>query len=347
MSCDECKEQVFELIEREAVDPEGVRAILDECPDCRAEFEALKASLALAAQLPLEEPPADLDAVILSQASRRLEASGSAPEAGGSEAGEVVPLRKRLLQAPPWAMAAIALLAVGVGVWSIPRQVQLESELEPGSPVVAESARVEAAEAEEAPPGPSEDALAEGVAMRDETAADDRAEATAAVAKGRASRSGEPARKQAARAKKRPEALARRTAKPETDRENLALAGAGAAPEANGEAKEKSVAMRSAADVPASAPAPSQAAFGVEEVAAEADSAADERSACRAKVEAFEKRRRDERRYRPGPEEQLAIGRCYQTLGDEKKARAWLERAAGHPETKERAAAALRSLSAD
>jgi hypothetical protein len=347
MSCDECKEQVFELIEREAVDPEGVRAILDECPDCRAEFEALKASLALAAQLPLEEPPADLDAAILSQASLRVEAAGSAPEVRESKAGEVVPLRKRLLQAPPWAMAAVALLAVGVGVWAIPREVQLESDLETGAPIVAEAARVEAAEAEEVPPVPSEEAFAEGVAMRDEAAADDGAEAPAAVAKGRANRSGGPARKQAARAKKRPEAVAQRTVKPETDREDLALAGAGAAPEAKSEAKETSVAMRSAADVAASAPAPSEAAFGVGEGAAEADSSADARLACRAKVEAFENRLRDERRFRPAPEEQLAMGRCYQTLGDEKKARIWLERAAEYPKTKERATAALRSLSAD
>ena len=65
MNCEECKEQVFELIEREAVDPEGVRAILADCPDCRAEFEAMKAALALAGELPVEEPPADIDAAIL------------------------------------------------------------------------------------------------------------------------------------------------------------------------------------------------------------------------------------------------------------------------------------------
>ena len=28
MSCEECKSQIFELIEREAVDPDGVRAAL-------------------------------------------------------------------------------------------------------------------------------------------------------------------------------------------------------------------------------------------------------------------------------------------------------------------------------
>jgi uncharacterized protein with PIN domain len=39
MNCDECKEQVFELIEREAVDRDGVREILARCPECRAAFD--------------------------------------------------------------------------------------------------------------------------------------------------------------------------------------------------------------------------------------------------------------------------------------------------------------------
>jgi len=114
MNCEECKEQVFELIEREAVDPEGVRAILAECPDCRAEFDAMKVALAAADELPIEEPPGEIDALILRRAELRSQAA--APEEA-----QVIPFRKRLLQTPPWAMAAIALLAVGVGVWSIRR----------------------------------------------------------------------------------------------------------------------------------------------------------------------------------------------------------------------------------
>jgi hypothetical protein len=115
MNCDECKEQVFELIEREVVDPEGVREILVRCPDCRAAFDEMKAALAVAARLPIEEPGADLDAAIFRAAAARTP--------------RVVPLRKRRLQPPPWAMAAIALLAVGIGVWTIPREVRHEGEV--------------------------------------------------------------------------------------------------------------------------------------------------------------------------------------------------------------------------
>ena len=63
MNCDECIERVFELIEQEASDPARVRAILEQCPDCRALFEETKARLALAAELPLEDPPAALDSL--------------------------------------------------------------------------------------------------------------------------------------------------------------------------------------------------------------------------------------------------------------------------------------------
>ena len=134
MTCDECKEQVFELIEREAVDPEGVQAILARCPDCRAAFDEMKAALAMVERLPIEEPGADVDAAILRAAAAR--------------APRVVPLRRWRLRAPPWAVAAIALLAVGVGVWTIPRAVQLEGD---AAPVEMKNA-AEVIVAEPAPP---------------------------------------------------------------------------------------------------------------------------------------------------------------------------------------------------
>ena len=145
MSCEECKEQVFELIEREAVDPEGVRAILADCPDCRAEFEAMKAALALAGALPVEEPPADIDAAILSLADRRLRSAAPEPLSEAVEQAKLIPFYKRMVQVPPWAMAAVALLAVGVGVWSIPRTVQLESDAD--QPVLEAKETVPMAEA--------------------------------------------------------------------------------------------------------------------------------------------------------------------------------------------------------
>ena len=64
----------------------------------------------------------------------------------------------------------------------------------------------------------------------------------------------------------------------------------------------------------------------------------------RAQIAAFEQRLRDDERYEPGPEEELAIGRCYQTVGDTAKARKWLQRAAADPATKQRARKALQTL---
>ncbi len=103
MNCDECQEQVFELIEREAVDPEGVREVLARCPECRATFEEMKAALQSVAALPVEAPPASVDAAVLRAAAER-----------GARA------RTRSFLVPQWAAAAVALLAVGVGVWAIP-----------------------------------------------------------------------------------------------------------------------------------------------------------------------------------------------------------------------------------
>ena len=126
MNCDECKEQVFELIEREAVDPDAVREILARCPDCRATFDEMKAALAVAERLPIEEPPAEVDEAIL--------------RAAGERVPRVVRLKKRRLQPAPWAMAAIAMLALGIGVWTIPREVQLEGDAAPADMKYGEDA---------------------------------------------------------------------------------------------------------------------------------------------------------------------------------------------------------------
>ncbi len=250
MNCDECKERVFELIEREAVDPEGVRETLAGCPDCRAAFDDMKAALALAELLPIEEPPASLDAAVLRAAVAR--------------APKMIPSRKWRLQAPPWAVAAIALLAVGVGVWAIPRGVQLESEAAPTEMK-----------------GPEEAVLAEQ--MLDET---------------------RPARIAAAPA-----------SRPAADM----AAGAVAEPR-SGEADTKaSLARKQERD----------------------DDAA---TTCKRKVDEIERRKRADKDYVPKPEEELAIGKCYQTLDKAAEARKWLQRAAAHRETKARAEEALRDL---
>ena len=65
---------------------------------------------------------------------------------------------------------------------------------------------------------------------------------------------------------------------------------------------------------------------------------------CRRKIDQIESRVRDDEDYVPAPEEELATGKCYQTLGKLAQARKWLRRAATHPETKARAEKALSEL---
>ena len=131
MNCEQCKEEILELIERAAIDPAGVKEILDRCPDCRALFDDMKAALVATYQLPLEDPPLRVDAEVLRVAAMR--------------SANVTPPRKWRLQAPRWAMAAIALLAVGIGVWSIPPSDDVATEdslgmtiVEPKNDIVAE-----------------------------------------------------------------------------------------------------------------------------------------------------------------------------------------------------------------
>lgn len=328
MNCEECTEQVFELIEREAVDPEGVRAILADCPDCRAEFDAMKAALALARELPVEEPPADIDAAILSLADRRLASAVPERASGAVEDAKPVPLYKRLVQVPPWAMAAVALLAVGVGVWSIPRTVQFESD--------ADQSMLEAKETVPMAEAPRDERLAREPASEEAAvvAMDDIADAAPVGGTESAKSVGRPARRRAPRAKKRRDAMAKQSA-PEAEAENRAMAPAAAPAVKKGEGvAQRSVAGGSVAE---------DAAFGSAELD-DIDAKSDATSECGDKVTAFERRLRDEKGYAPAPEEELAIGRCYQRLGETAKARKWLERAAADPATKRRARKALQAL---
>lgn len=335
MSCEECKEQVFELIEREAVDPEGVRAILADCPDCRAEFEAMKAALALVDQLPAEEPPTDIDAAILASAERQIQTTALEPALGAEEEPQVIPFRKRILQTPPWAMAAIALLAVGLGVWSIPRTVQLESDTVRPESDAKGAVQMAEAPTEELPP---EDRLG-GMQKSEEAevaAMDELREDAPAATMESAKSTGRPARRQAPRAKKLREAAAK-PSNAEADAEDLARARA-ATPTV---AKDEGLAQPSA---PARGIAVAADAELAEVALEDSDPKGAEKSECKAKITSFEQRVRDDERYEPKPEEELAIGRCYQMLGETAKARKWLQRAAADPATKRRARKALQAL---
>ncbi len=296
MNCEECKEQIFELIERQAVDPEAVRGILARCPDCRSAFEQTKAALALAAQLPIEEPRAAVDAAILRAASSRVP--------------RVAPVRKLRGQPLPWAVAAIALLAVGVGVIAIPRGVQRRDQPESKQ---AESA-ADSAEAEQA-------VHEQPVVVHEVAPARPAAEPAAA-----------------------PRSVDRASAKTRMV----------AASPASSERKAKRAADDSKLERMGGAPAASLAAEEVAGSVAEADiapSASDEQAGtdsaeagCRRQVAAFERRNRDRKAATIEPEEELAIGKCYRTLGNSRKARDWLKRAAEHRETRARAEEALHEL---
>ena len=265
------------MIEREAVDPDGVREILARCPDCLAAFDEMKAALAVAEQLPIAEPPAAVDAAIL--------------RAAGARAPRVIRLKRRRLQPAPWAMAAIAMLAVGVGVWTIPREVQLEGDAAPADMKYAE-----------------ETVIAEQVFEDEEEAYEGRL-AQAEIA------SNDTAR---LRTVERTEAKLKKGS-PEPARAKRRSGSSGNEPRASRDVR---------------APAPRKQEQDADDVTA----------TCQRKVDEIERRAGADKDHAPTPEEELAIGKCYQTLNKVAEARKWLQRAAEHRETKARANKALRQL---
>ena len=306
MNCDECREQVFELIEREAVDPDGVREILERCPECRAMFEEMKAALAVAEQLPIEEPPAAVDQAIL--------------RAAGARARRVVRSNKRRLQPAPWAMAAIAMLAVGIGVWTIPRDVQLEGDAAPTDMKYAEDAvMAEPMLADEEEALDSKVAVAElasGEAAQLETAEHTEAKSKKGGAK-------------PARAERRSRLSANEPSAAPVAQTPASLPAADLAAGGAGESRSNEVAAK--------ASAPSKRERGDDEVTA----------ACQRKVDDIERRARADKDDAFTPEEELAIGKCYQALDKVVEARKWLQRAAAHRKTKAPAEEALGELGSE
>lgn len=286
MNCNDCQDRVFELIEREAVDPEGVREILASCPECRALFDALKEALAAAKRLPLEEPTPGIDAAIM-----RAAATGRAAAA---------PPAKRWLQAPAWAVAAVALLAVGIGVWVAPPSHRADRKEVPADLVDAEL--------KPAPVSP-------GAPVADHSMA---AEATA----DRISQSEDETGPSRARLEK--EARARKAAPGSHTGQALSDARA-----------------RKPTETPSAAEAEGLMATKAREPQPGALSAE-----CQERIARAE-RTRDAADEEVNPEEALSIGRCYQAAGKKSDARAWLRRAAAHPQTRARARRALRRLEAE
>lgn len=308
MNCDECKEQVFELIEQEAIDPDGVRALLTRCPDCRSLFDETKAALRTAAMLPLEEPPLSIDATIVRAAAARVPTQR--------------PSRRGRLQAAPWAMAAVALLALGIGVWTIPRGGELEGS---DGFVGKREAHGELIARDELGDASSEDlviAALEPAPVR-------------AIGGAEADTPGtglETASSRSARAKQRAgapvaPAVARQVAGTrKASPEAMTAAGAGVSAELED---------RASSDTEAAAPR-----------LAEQERKEDAIAACQRRVAEHEGVEHDEADAAIDAEQALALGECYQKLGKKTKARRWLTRAAGEPATKLRAEQALRGLEA-
>ncbi len=308
MNCDECKEQILELIEREAIDPEGVREVLERCPDCRADFEATKALLAVAAELPVEAPPGHLDEAILGAARTR---------------GNVKELRPSAAWRQPLAMAAAALLIVGIGVSTL----SIIGDSSEGRLAEAPLVQDEAAEAESARDlGADADepiVLAEATA---DLAAGNVAEVAPQTppAAARAKRARAPRKKEGAM--KSAPAPQPADAELEAERDDLRAARSGDAPSAQAAgafatAEQKSVAVEEAADTDV-----------------------DLKRECERKARELEKHRKGDGSDMSPPEAQLEVGLCYQRLGDRDEARRWLERAAEHPSTRARANEALKEL---
>jgi len=306
MNCDQCKEQVFELIEREAVDPDGVREILARCPDCRAVFDEMKAALAVAEQLPIAEPPAAVDAAILRAAAERVP--------------QVVELKRRRPQTAPWAMAAIAMLAIGVGVWTIPRDVQLERDAPPADMKYAKDAVI-AEQMLEDEEEAYDDRVAQAKIAPQETAQLRTVERTEAKLK---SGSPEPSRaKRRSRSSANEPGASRGAQAPASvAAADMAVAGQGAI----GELRPSAVA--------AEAPASPKKERDDDDVVA----------TCQQKVDDIERRAGADKDRASTAEEELAIGKCYKTLNKVAEARKWLKRAAEHRETRARAQKALRQL---
>jgi len=308
VNCDDCKAQILELIEREAIDPEAVRAVLAECPDCQAEFDETKALLALAGELPLEVPPARIDETILRAAAARNRA-GASPER--------TPWRQ------PLAMAAVAMLAVGIGVSTISIGNRPSDEHAPTSDFEDRAAELEA---------PMNQTKAVGGRAMDEAASEVGAELAAVppaeeVEKAAAS----PAARRAARrpARKKEAKQAAPEPRAELAQADLEEAEFGAA-DADGSRARAGAAASGAAI---------QKSDALED---DADTSAARR--CARTVQSLEKRRRKDTEYEPNPEAQLEAGLCYRRLGKNDEARHWLRRAAEHSSTKARANEALGEL---
>ncbi|MCA9536355.1 MAG: tetratricopeptide repeat protein [Myxococcales bacterium] len=172
-TCEQHQDNLLEFIldELPSAERRALSDHLSECEVCPAVAQRLRRGLALAATLPIEEPPAsDTKAIMRAARERSGDASTSVtastsmlPFAMTGRWGRV----RAFLVRPQVVMATVMLLAVAFGAWYVPRRAELGQP--PAAtmtqPLVVASSGVSAPE--EAPAGPDggEDSAAGGAAQ--------------------------------------------------------------------------------------------------------------------------------------------------------------------------------------
>ncbi|MEM7135967.1 MAG: hypothetical protein AAF500_05265 [Myxococcota bacterium] len=244
---------------------------------------------------------------------------------------KVISFPRRLFESQPLAVAAVAMLAVGFGVWAS-RDGVVHSPGEPDLPpaVVADRPSDELPlDDDPAPtpktaqpqPGPAQD-VQERLAAREPETKKPRRERSKSPAAKRSERRPPPSTTEDKKLAEMVDPSPRQPTKGDTAPEEL----------------PKPALRRNAVR------APNDTANAMTGSQTTGTATEEEKRICRTRVTVVEKMRRQMADYMPSPEEQLALGRCYITLGDKAKARAWLERAATDPKTKPSADKALKEL---
>lgn len=139
MDCERCESLLLEYVSGELPENDAaeMRAALEVCEHCRHAHEKLERGRALASELPLMDPPPAIFATVMRAAEARaleLRAEATAARAPEPAPVERAPVRDEedgplegvwkwlagLLHGPQFAMAALLVLMVGVGLWWVP-----------------------------------------------------------------------------------------------------------------------------------------------------------------------------------------------------------------------------------
>src|SRR4051812_7405316 len=122
MECKNIDEKLLDFLyeELEQTEQEAFRAHLEGCARCQAEVNALGRVRQAARQITMVEPPSSVSAKILFQAAQH------------KPRGKVVPLFRRMMSHPAYAMAAAFVIVGGVAGW----QLMVHGELKGAAPAV-------------------------------------------------------------------------------------------------------------------------------------------------------------------------------------------------------------------